>query len=168
MVVRSTGGDVSRGLALDGPRAGWGLASPEAATPVMAALLAGDPVALAVEAGDPGWLTGSRAAFTDDAPLSIRLTAQSLPGSDGELVIHPAVLALGVGCERDTGPDELIALADRTLDAHGLARQAVACVVSLDLTADAAAVHELAARLGLAARFFDPPTLHGQDRSRVV
>jgi cobalt-precorrin 5A hydrolase/precorrin-3B C17-methyltransferase len=160
----TTAGDVSLGLALDDPPPGWRLANPEAAKPVMAALLAGDPVALAVEAGDPGWLTGSRAAFTDDAPLGIRLTAQSLPGSNGELVIHPAVLTLGVGCERDTGPDELIALADRTLDAHGLARQAVACVVSLDLKADEAAVHELAGRLGVAARFFDAATLEAETR----
>jgi len=160
----TTAGDVSLGLALDDPPPGWRLANPEAAKPVMAALLAGDPVALAVEAGDPGWLTGSRAAFTDDAPLGIRLTAQSLPGSNGELVIHPAVLTLGVGCERDTRPDELIALADRTLDAHGLARQAVACVVSLDLKADEAAVHELAGRLGVAARFFDAATLEAETR----
>ena len=160
----TTAGEVSLGLALDDPPPGWRLANPEAAKPVMAALLAGDPVALAVEAGDPDWLTGSRAEFTDDAPLGIRLTARSLPGNDGELVIHPAVLALGVGCERDTGPDELIALADEVLDGHGLARQAVACVVSLDLKADEAAVHELAGRLGVAARFFDSATLEAETR----
>ena len=158
----TTAGDVSLGLALDEPPPGWRLANPEAAKPIMAALLAGAPVSLVVEAGDAGWLTGSRAAFTDDAPLSIRLTAQAARASDSELVIHPAVLALGVGCERGAPPDELMALAEETLAAHGLARQAIACVASLDLKADEAAVLALAEAFGVAARFFDAATLEGE------
>ena len=158
----TTAGDVSLGLALDDPPHGWRLANPEAAKVVMAALLAGDPVALVTQAGDPGWLTGSRAIFTDDAALGIRLTADSAPGSDSELVIHPAVLTLGVGCERGVESDELIALVDRALAGHGLARPAIACVVSLDLKADEDAVHALAAHLGVAARFFDAATLEAE------
>ena len=158
----TTAGDLSLGLALDDPPPGWRLANPEAAKAVMAALLAGEPVALKAQAGDPGWLTASRAAFTENAPLGVRLTAEADPGSASELVIYPAVLALGVGCERGAPSGELIALVDRTLAAHGLAKQAIACVASLDVKADEAAVHALAESLGVPARFFDAATLEAE------
>jgi cobalt-precorrin 5A hydrolase/precorrin-3B C17-methyltransferase len=158
----TTAGDLRLGLALDEPPPGWRLANPEAAKAIMAALLSREPVALKAEAGNAAWLTESKALFTDDAALSIRLTAEAAPGNDSELVIHPAVLALGVGCERHTPPAELIALADETLAAQGLARQAVACVVSLDVKADEAAVLALAESLGVPARFFDAATLEAE------
>ena len=162
MAAITTAGDTRLGLALDDPPPGWTLANPEAAKPIMAALLAGEPVALAAQAGDPGWLNDSGAVFADDAPLTIRLTAKSTPGRGDELVIHPAVLALGVGCERGAVPDKLIALVDETLAKQGLARESVACVTSLDLKADEAAVHALAECLGVPARFFDGATLEAE------
>ena len=74
------------------------------------------------------------------------------PGRD--LVLHPPVLAVGVGCERGVEDSELIDLVDATLAAAGLAPGAVASVVSLDLKMDEAAVHAVAGRLGVEARFF--------------
>ena len=158
----TTAGDLALGFALDEPPPGYRLANPEAAKAVMAGLLAGEAVALEAEAGDAGWLTNGGAAFADDAALAIRLTARDMPGSARELVIHAAVLALGVGCERGAAADELIALAEDTLAAHGLAREAIACVASLDVKADEAAVHALAESLGVAARFFDRATLEAE------
>ncbi len=158
----TTAGDLHLGLALDEPPPGWRVRNPEAAKAVMAALLAGEPVALAAEAGDPAWLRESVKRFTDDAPLTLRLTARDAGGSDSELVIHPAVLALGVGCERGVAAGEVTGLADQTLAAHGLAREAVACVASLDLKADEAAVHALASALGVPARFFDAAALEAE------
>ena len=158
----TTAGDIALGLAVDAPPPGWCLTNPEAAKPVMAALLAGDPVSLAAEAGDPVWLTDSGAVFSDGAPLSVRLTATAASGSASELVIHPAVLALGVGCERGVAPSELMALVNDTLAAHDLAPAAVACVVSLDLKADEPAVLNLGEELGVATRFFDAAALEGE------
>lgn len=155
----TTAGDIALGLALDAPPPGWRLANPAAAKPVMAALLAREPVSLAVEAGDPGWLTDSGAVFSDPAPLTVTLAARATSGSDSELVIHPPVLALGVGCERGVEADELIALVRDTLAAHDLATGAVACVTSLDLKADEDAVLALGEELGVALRFFDAATL---------
>ena len=158
----TTAGDLRLGIALDEPPPGWRLANPEAAKAITAALLSGESVALKAEAGDPDWLTASRATFTEPAPLSIRLTVEAARVRDGELVIHPAVLALGVGCERDTPPEELIALVDDTLAAQGLARDAIACVASLDVKADETAVLALAESLGVPARFFDAATLEAE------
>ncbi len=150
----TTAGDVRLGLALDDPPPGWRVANPEMVKPVAAALLAGRPVALSVEAGDAGWLTGSGARFTPEGSLVVHVTDKVLAPAADRLVLHPPTLALGVGCERGTDPDELIALAEKALADAGLAPASVACVVSLDLKADEPAVHVLADRLGVPARFF--------------
>ncbi|HIJ63956.1 MAG TPA: precorrin-3B C(17)-methyltransferase [Rhodospirillaceae bacterium] len=154
----TTAGDVALGLALDEPPAGWRVANPEAAKAVAAALLAGEPVRLTVERGDAGWLTAP--GLGDHGRLSLRVTDRLAMA--GELTLHPPVLALGVGCERDTDPAELIALAEQCLAEAGLAAGAVACVASLELKADEPAVHALAAHLGVAARFFTAAALEAE------
>ena len=150
----TTAGDVRFSLALDDPPAGWRIANPEAAKGVAAALLAGEPVSLEVTAGDAGWLTESPAAFADGGARAVRVTERAVADPGPDLVLHPPVLALGVGCERGVAADELVVLALETLDTAGLARDAVACVVSLDVKADEAAVHAVARALDVPARFF--------------
>jgi len=81
-------------------------------------------------------------------------------GSD--LILHPPVLALGVGCERGAAAQELIGLAEQTLADADLSAASVALVASLDLKADEAAVHALAAHLGVSARFFPAEELERQ------
>jgi len=153
----TTAGELALGVALDEPPPGWRVANPAAAKPVAAALLAGLPVRLEIEDGDAAWLAGI--SFAEDGDAAIRITAHAIEPEDSELVLHPPVLALGVGCERDLPAEELSALAREVLAAEGLAPEAVACVVSLDLKADEAAVHALAAELGVPARFFPPERL---------
>ena len=158
----TTAGDVRLGLALDDPPPGWRVQNPHAVKEITAALLAGDAVTLDVEAGNADWIMDSGAAFTDDAPLAIRVTDRAVDDPGNDLILHPTVLALGVGCERGTAPEELIGLAERTLSGGGLAQAAVACVVSLDLKEDEPAVHELAAHLGVPARFFSAQELEAE------
>jgi cobalt-precorrin 5A hydrolase/precorrin-3B C17-methyltransferase len=152
----TTAGDLRLGFSLDEPPPGWRVANPPQVKPVTAALLAGTPVALRVEAGNADWLT---ADFVESGDVAIRITDRSLAPDESALVLHPPVLALGVGCERGCTAAELITLVETTLAEHDLAGGAVAAVVSLDLKADEPAVHELAARLALPARFFTPPDL---------
>lgn len=158
----TTGGDARFGLALDDPPTGWRVANPEAAKDVTAALLAGGPVGLRVESGDRSWLTGTGAPFAGSGSPGVRVTHRAVAEPGGDLVLHPPVLALGVGCERSVAPDVLIAHALATLDRAGLAAGAVACVASLDLKADEPAVLALAARLGVPARFFTAEALEAE------
>ncbi len=158
----TTAGDVGLGLALDDPPPGWRVANPDAVKDITARLLAGEAVGLEVEAGDADWITESAAAFKDGALVYIRVTDKIVADPGKDLVLHPAVLALGVGCERGAGADELIALAEETLADAGLAAAAVACVVSLDLKADEEAVHALADHLGVPARFFPAAELEAE------
>ncbi len=158
----TTAGELRLGLALDMPPPGWRLANREMAKTVTAALLAGEKVALRCDVSDGGWLTGSGLEFHDEAALSIRISAAATPPGEGELLFHPPVLALGVGCERHVEIAELEALVTKTLAEHNLSPLAVACVCSLDLKSDEAAVYALAKTLGVPARFFDAPSLEDQ------
>ena len=155
----TTAGELRLGLALDDLPPGWRVANPERAKPIAAALIAGDSVALEIEAGSADWLTRSGLPFAADAPLAIRVTDRGAPPGERALVLHPPVLALGIGCERGCGANELAGLAQAVLAEQGLAAQAVAAVVSIDLKLDEPALHDLAARLGVPARFFSAAEL---------
>jgi len=158
----TTTGDLRLGVALDDPPAGWNVANRKAAKAVAAALLSGQPVALHVEAGEAGWLADSDIEFIDGASLAVRVTDKIGDAATDDLILHPPVLAIGVGCERGASAEELIILVTATLAEAGLAAAAVACIVSIDLKADELAVHAVAAALGIEARFFSAKELEGQ------
>jgi cobalt-precorrin 5A hydrolase/precorrin-3B C17-methyltransferase len=153
----TTAGDLALGIALDEPPRGWHIADRAAVKPVAAAMLESAPVALQIDAGDATWLGSSGYPFTDTAPHTIRISHRA-SAADG-LVYRPPVLALGVGCERGVDPQELSDLIDETLVRHDLARESIACVVSLDIKADEPAIHTLANALNVPARFFTVETL---------
>jgi cobalt-precorrin 5A hydrolase / precorrin-3B C17-methyltransferase len=155
----TTAGELRLGLVLDEPPPGWRIADPARVKPVAAALLAGAAVALEVEAGNAEWLRDAGLAFASEAPHRIRVTDRVAGADERALVLHPPVLALGVGCERGCGVEELAALVEASLAEAKLAPQSVAAVVSIDLKCDEPAVHALAARLGVPARFFDAAML---------
>ncbi|MDS4010384.1 MAG: precorrin-3B C(17)-methyltransferase [Defluviicoccus sp.] len=163
----TTAGDVRFGVALDDPPPGWRVPDAAAVKPVTAALLAGEPVALTCEAGDAGWLTAAGISFAESADHAIRITDRRVEPAPTTLALHPPVLAVGVGCERDAAPDETLALVRATLDEHGLAEGAVACVVSVNVKADEPAVHAVAEALGVPARFFTADQLE-QETPRLA
>ena len=151
----TTAGDLRLGFALDEPPSGWRIANPGQAKPLAAALLAGETVALVEEAGGAAdWLRAGAVAWADEAARRIIVTDRAGAVDGAALVLHPPVLALGIGCERGVAAEEIAALARDTLAAAGLAEGAVAAVVSVALKADEAGVHALAAALGVPARFF--------------
>nr|WP_296998496.1 MULTISPECIES: precorrin-3B C(17)-methyltransferase [unclassified Thalassospira] len=165
----TTPGDAMLGLALDEPPAGWKLGTPETVKLATAALLAGASARLEIEAGSAAWLTNSAIAQSDDGSVVITATARATDESDTSdagpetaITYHPPVLALGVGCERGCPADDLYDLVMETLAGQCLSPKAIACVTSIDLKADEAAVHELAKRLGVPARFFDAQTLEAE------
>ncbi len=161
----TTAGDGVFGLALDAPPPGWRVANPRAAKGPMAALLAGEALTIHRHAPSGDWPVGL--PETIGAEPHVLITDRPAPpqgggvadAGAGPLVIHPPVLALGVGCARDCAPSELADLALETLAEAGLSPLAVACVVSVDVKSDELAVHALAGRLGVPARFYAPDVL---------
>ncbi|MBP1851110.1 precorrin-3B C(17)-methyltransferase [Rhizobium halophytocola] len=108
------------------------------------------------------WLTRSRIPFADDAAVTLTITDRAKSPAHLELVYHPKTLVLGMGCERHASSEEAIALAESALADSGHARQSLAAVCSIDLKADEAAVHAVAAHFGVPARFFDAATLEAE------
>jgi cobalt-precorrin 5A hydrolase/precorrin-3B C17-methyltransferase len=152
----TTAGDIRFGVALDAPPEGYSLANPEYAKTVMAALLNGEKAELS---GEAPWLAGSNLPISGDGKVKITITDLVKEPGHFELVFHPKVLALGIGCERGCDPNEALATARQALAAGDFTEQSVGVVVSLDLKADEAAVHLVAETLGCPARFFDAGTL---------
>ncbi len=157
----TTTGDLRHGIGVDDPPAGWMVANRKKSLSVAAALLAGEPVRLDVQAGDASWLTDAGLPIDPSAQPGILVTDRSVDETE-DLVLHPPVLAIGVGCERDADPSELHELVTETLAKHGLAPGAVACVASIDVKMDEAAVNDLGDVLGVPVRFFDAATLEAE------
>jgi len=160
----TTAGDVRFGVALDAPPEGYVLTNPAAAKDVMAALLAGHSATLA---GEAAWLRDSAIPFDADAPVRLTVTDERIDPANNELVYAASTLCLGIGCERGTDPGEVVALADRTLSEAGLAPEAVAGVFSIDLKADEPAIHAVADRFAVPARFFSASALEAE-RDRLA
>ena len=158
----TTAGDLHLGIALDEPPDGWAVTNPTAAKNIAATLLSGREVGLKVESGDTTWLTNSNATFTENSSPSITITHKTRTFTENSLILHPPVMALGVGCERGCETKELLTLVENTLKKFSLAPESIACVVSLDIKADEEAVHALAHHLDVPARFFSADELEAE------
>lgn len=112
--------------------------------------------------GVAAWLTQSRLPFQKEARVTLSVTDQQKTAGELELVYHPKTLVLGMGCERHAKPEEAIALAEEALTKGGFARASLAAVCSIDLKADEAAIHAVAAHFGVPARFFTAATLEAE------
>jgi len=150
----TTAGDVSLGIALDEPPAGWRLANPEDAKPVMMAMLNGQ--APIIE-GENIWGLEAGAG-------PVKLVSSEAPVQTGPEVLsyHPQRYALGLGCARGCDVNEMWALVQGSLTAANIAPEAIACVASLDLKADEPAMIETAKRLGVPFRVFTAAELEAE------
>ncbi|MCY4196295.1 MAG: precorrin-3B C(17)-methyltransferase [Rhodobacteraceae bacterium] len=154
----TTASDSLLGCSLDEPPPGWCIENPDDVRAVSAGILAGNATSLY---GEAAWLQPllelRHVTHRPDAVQQgqIRLVTES--GSS--LLYTQQTCILGVGCIRDCPPQDLNALVDRTLTTTGLSPFIIREVVSIDLKAAEAAVHDLADHLGVPARFFSPEEL---------
>ncbi|GLQ35270.1 precorrin-3 methylase CobJ [Amylibacter marinus] len=150
--VVTTAGDVAMGAALDEPPLGYALQNPCDAKSVMAALLSGDGAQIRGE---------NIFDLPHDPKGKVSLVVGEHPAQGGEnsLVYHPQHFALGLGCARGCGADEMWDLVQETLKKADIAQGAIACVGSLTLKADEPAIIEVARRLGVPFRVFEPAEL---------
>ncbi|MDR6291388.1 cobalt-precorrin 5A hydrolase/precorrin-3B C17-methyltransferase [Inquilinus ginsengisoli] len=155
----TTAGDLRFGVALDDPPAGWRLSEASDYKGFMADLLGGQTVRID---GDLPWLAEAELPLDPAAHKAIVASTRALPADPDRLVFHPATLAIGVGCERGAEAAEIEALIRDTLAEAGLALEAVAALVTVDLKADEAGLQAAAQALGLPLRVFDPATLEAE------
>ncbi|WP_417688192.1 precorrin-3B C(17)-methyltransferase [Roseibium sp.] len=152
----TTAGDTALGIALDAPPAGWVLANPEDAKPVMAELLSGASVRIE---GTAQWLEAAELPRSETAAITINVTEQPEVGSPTRLVYNPRTHVIGVGCARGCDPAELIDLVEGSLNTAKIARGSVACIASIDLKADETAINALATHLDIPFRVFSAERL---------
>ena len=155
----TTAGDARFGVALDNPPPGWRCSNPAAAKDVMAALLADAPVTVeddAPAAVDRRWLPEISG---DPGGPGMQITVH-LPGEG--FALHPAILTVGVGCERGAAADELLDLVRRALVDSALSDKAVACIATIDLKEDEPAMRELAESLNVPLRLFPAAALEAE------
>lgn len=158
----TTASDVSLGFALDDPPAGWKKAAGNTYNAFAAALVAGEAVQIDHQAGDGSWPDSRPLTIDADAAHGLCITDKAETPTPNRVVLHPPVLALGVGCERGCDPAELLELVTQTLAQNNLSADAVACVASLDLKSDEKAVLTLAEALAVPARFFRASELEAE------
>ncbi len=156
----TTAGDSKFGLALDDPPPGYVLSNQENAKGVMAGLVAGQKARLV---GDAEWIKSSKVPLAEEAEIGLIVTEHATSATSPlELVFHPRTIVLGVGCERHCEPDELVGLVCSQLEMANISKDSVACITSIDVKSNEAAVHELAEHLGVPARFFDAASLEAE------
>lgn len=119
---------------------------------VMAALVNGHPVALVAdenlilpdEIANIPWIakfTDWQEAVSSGFQQLVVLTCQQIPQqfwetAPGSVVYHLPLLAVGVGCNRGTGSEEIITAIQNTLDEAGLAIESICCVATIIDKAD--------------------------------
>jgi len=152
----TTASDVVLHVPLDAPPAGWRMRERASYKRIAADLLAGAPARIVVESGpSPDWLFELPQA--EDAPITILVSDRA--DAQADLVYAPQTCVLGLGCERLAQESEVWALVDEQLAKANIAREAIACVASIALKAAEPAIHGVARRLGVPARFFDAARL---------
>lgn len=133
---------------------------------VSAALLDGRSVAI----DDPeDWLTSrltrdwpgrfSAAIPEANSGPSLGVDWRSRPPRDGELLLRPPALWLGLGCNRGTAAGEMDELVTRVLAEAGLSSLALAGLASASAKAEEAGLLALAQTRGLETRFYDAQSL---------
>jgi len=76
------------------------------------------------------------------------------------LVLRPASLVAGIGCNRNTRAAEIKALLEDVLAEKNLAQSSLKCIATINLKADEPGLQELAAMLNLPLVFFDREQLN--------
>ncbi len=158
----TTASDTRFARALDEPPPGWVLADPEAARPVMRAVLEGTTLALD---GAAPFLEAAGYPIAADGEIKVHVTEQRQVLGAG-LVYHPATLVAGLGCERGAPAAEIIALIEASLADAGLAPQSLAALASIDIKADEPALHAAARHFGVPLRLFTAAEL-AEERDRL-
>lgn len=160
----TTAGDARLGFALDAPPRRWILQTPKAVKGATAGLLAGEVKTLRRECGpvsgtalwpDPGPFVEAGIGTQPDILISDRAVSPT----EGQVVVTPPTLAIGIGCERHAPADGLIQFVTDMLREADVSADAIAAIGTVDLKADEPCLKALSAHLQRDVRLFSPPEL---------
>jgi cobalt-precorrin 5A hydrolase/precorrin-3B C17-methyltransferase len=111
---------------------------------VTRALLDGEPVALDAETAWPL----PPLPFAERGTRTVRLTDRAIEPADGEVLLRPPSLVVGVGASKGAPVEEVLALVEGALRDAGLSPRSVAALATVDAKREEPGIVEAAARLG--------------------
>jgi precorrin-4 C11-methyltransferase len=180
-VVITTASDVQGLPALDLlPRQqGWKLVSGENLTAVSAALVNREKILVYQDAGAEDWLPeplpgniqrcdSVSDVLADESLFSVCITYLEIEESlkkagKKALVMNPACLCLGIGCNRDTPAEEIENAVREVLNRYQLSKQSLAVAASIDLKADEQGLLEFCENWDLELIFYSAGELSAVD-----
>ena len=158
-IAITTASDNQFGIALDDPPSGYHLQNPEDLKHFTAQLLSGSQIR---SANLPRWITAGRPPLSKSGTLQIISGIKKKSGGPNQLIFAEEVLALGVGCERNCDPEELLSLIEKTFNEASISLNAIGVIVSLDLKFNEPAILQLGKTLNRPVRFFDAMQLESE------
>jgi cobalt-precorrin 5A hydrolase / precorrin-3B C17-methyltransferase len=102
-----------------------------------------DELALGLVLGNPEDVKAATAARLRGEDVFRHNSIHNKQGDDRNIIYHPAVLAVGIGCERGTSAEEVRDLIKTTFEAHNLSTKSIAVYASIELKEDEAALSSL-------------------------
>lgn len=148
----TTSGELRFGACVLNPPEGYALADLAQGKRFVSDLLAG--ASTRIDGAAP-WLDDVALPRDDAAAHAIRVTPDAWRGTRDELVIHPRSVVAGVDAQAIHGDEALAARIDAALDAHGLARLALAAIVAPASVIGDAVLEDAARTLDVPLRFVD-------------
>lgn len=158
--VITTAGDDILGEALENPPSGWGTSGDVKV--LLQKALGGEKLRLY----DPyglSYLPSSCVESSLVADADVVISDRSVDFGDSVFGLHPAILSLGIGCERFVDSERLCVEVGKFLRDRGLSEASVAAVASLDIKADEPALAALASMLEVDVRLFTASELRVYD-----
>ncbi|WP_233343405.1 precorrin-3B C(17)-methyltransferase [Burkholderia cepacia] len=148
----TTSGELRFGACVLNPPEGYALADLVQGKRFVSDLLAG--ASTRIDGAAP-WLDDVALPCDDAAAHAIRVTPEAWRGTHDELVIHPRSVVVGVDAHAVHADGALAARIAASLDAHGLARLALAAIVAPAAAIGDAALEDAAHTLDVPLRFVD-------------
>ena len=102
-----------------------------------------DELAMGLILGNPEDVKSATAARLRGEEVFRHNSIYDKKGDDRNIIYHPTVLAVGIGCERGTSVEEVQELIKTTFATHNLSTKAIAVYASIDLKEDEAALSAL-------------------------
>ena len=158
----TTASDSRFAIGLDEPPEGWVLGTPQDAKPAIMSLLLGAKLQLD---GDAPFLAEAGYPISSSGAVKVLVT-ETVQRVERGIVYHPKTLVAGVGCERNAGAPEVIALVEAALSSQNLSPLSLAALASIDIKADEPALHAAARHFNVPLRLFSAAEL-AQERYRL-
>ncbi len=116
-----------------------------------------DEIPKAIQSDEAGLL---KWAEVNDAAAAVYVGDKQLDLAPNILILRPATLVAGIGCNRNTPMEEIKALLDDTLNKYHLAGSCLDRLATIDLKVDETGLVDLAKTLGVSLDFFSRDELN--------